>query len=98
MYNSIAPEILKYIYVYNIAVFLGPSPTTPTSGFGDQSQDEDFVDKPAFIVIVVLGGGALAITTVVMIIIIATCVYYTKTKNNNRQEHSGTYIATLICV
>ena len=70
-------------------MFLDPSATTPTSGFGDQSQDEDFVDKPAFIVIVVLGGGALATTTVV-IIIIAICVYCTKAKNDKRKKHSGT--------
>ena len=90
--------IATYMYnSYNCCFYIGPSPTTPTSVPGDQSKDEDFVEKPAFIVIVVLGGGVV-VTIPVVIIVIAVCCYYNKTKNNRRKKHSGTYTYSYILI
>ena len=74
-------------------MFVGP--TTPE----DQShtQDEDFINKPIFIVVVVVGGGAVA-AVLVVIIIIAMCCWHTKTTSNGRKNQSGKYIRyTYVC-
>ena len=60
---------------------------------GPSDEDEDFVDRPVFIVVVVLGGvGVVVAVAIAVVVITVVSRHHTNKSNNKRREpHTGTY-------
>ena len=64
-----------------------------TSTGGTSDEDEDFVDRPVFIVIVVLGGVGVVVAVAIAVIVITVVSRHHTNKSNSktREPHTGTY-------
>ena len=69
---------------------------TSTGGTSDIDEDEDFVDRPVFIVIVVLGGVGVVVAVAIAVIVITAVSRYHINKSNN--ERRRPHISMCFCV
>ena len=56
------------------------------STYGPSDEDEDFVDRPVFIVIVVLGGVGVVVAVAIAVIVITAVSRHHINKSNNERR------------